>query len=69
MANSNKTSIVGFPIDYIEGRNYLESLNAKALYELACEEDTSVIYDSVDTFLKEMNDSLVDTENYYFFYV
>ena len=39
------------------------------LYELACEDEDAVIYDSVDTFFKELNYDLVDTENNLWFLV
>ena len=48
---------------------YLNGLSPKYLYELACEDEDAVIYDSVDTFFKELNYDLVDTENNLWFLV
>ena len=47
--------------------DYLNGLSPKYLYELACEDSDAVIYDIVDTFFKELNYDLVDTENYLWF--
>lgn len=63
----DKKMILGFPVDGANSREYLESLNAKYLYELACENEDAIIYDTVETFLKELNDGLVDTENNWWF--
>ena len=77
MANENvNKSVVGFSVDkynmdYLNGLspNYLYGLSPKHLYELACEDEDAVIYDSVDTFFKELNCDLVDTENKLWFLV
>lgn len=65
--NVNK-SVVGFSVDKYD-MDYLNGLSPKCLYELACEDEDAVIYDSVDTFFKELNYDLVDTENYLWFLV
>ena len=63
MANENvNKSVVGFSVDKYD-MDYLNGLSPKCLYELACEDEDAVIYDSVDTFFKELNYDLVDTEN------
>lgn len=67
MANENvNKSVVGFSVDKYD-MDYLNGLSPKCLYELACEDEDAVIYDSVDTFFKELNYDLVDTENYLWF--
>ena len=67
MANENvNKSVVGFSVDKYD-MDYLNVLSLKRLYELACEDKDAVIYDSVDTFFKELNCDLVDTENYLWF--
>lgn len=67
MANENvNKSVVGFSVDKYD-IDYLNVLSPKHLYELACEDEDAVIYDSVDTFFKELNCDLVDTENYLWF--
>ena len=64
MANENvNKSVVGFSVDKYD-MDYLNGLSSKYLYELACEDEDAVIYDRVDTFFKELNCDLVDTENY-----
>ena len=69
MANENvNKSVVGFSVDKYD-MDYLNGLSPKCLYELACEDEDAVIYDSVDTFFKELNFDLVDTENYLWFLV
>ena len=47
--------------------DYLNGLSPKYLYKLAWKDEDAVIYDSVDTFFKELNYDLVDTENYLWF--
>ena len=77
MANENVNKrVVGFSVNkhdmyYLNGLspNYLYGLSPKHLYELACEDEDAVIYDSVDTFFKELNYDLVDTENKLWFLV
>lgn len=69
MANENvNKSVVGFSVDKYD-MDYLNGLSPKCLYELACEDEDAVIYDSVDTFFKELNYDLVDTENNLWFLV
>ena len=69
MANENvNKSVVGFSVDKYD-MDYLNGLSPKHLYELACEDEDAVIYDSVDTFFKELNCDLVDTENKLWFLV
>lgn len=69
MANENvNKSVVGFSVDKYD-IDYLNVLSPKRLYELACEDEDAVIYDSVDTFFKELNCDLVDTENNLWFLV
>ncbi len=63
--NVNKR-VVGFSV-YKYNMDYLNGLSPKHLYELACEDEDAVIYDSVDTFFNELNCDLVDTENYLWF--
>ena len=63
--NVNK-SVVGFSVDKYN-MDYLNGLSSKYLYELACKDEDAVIYDNVDTFFKELNYDLVDTENYLWF--
>ena len=58
--------VVGFSV-YKYNMDYLYGLSPKHLYELACEDEDAVIYDSVDTFFNELNCDLVDTENYLWF--
>lgn len=65
VAELNKR-VVGFSI-YKYNMDYLNGLSPKHLYELACEDEDAVIYDSVDTFFNELNCDLVDTENYLWF--
>ena len=67
MANENVNKrVVGFSV-YKYNMDYLNGLSPKHLYELACEDEDAVIYDSVDTFFNELNCDLVDTENYLWF--
>lgn len=67
MANENVNKrVVGFNV-YKYNMDYLNGLSPKHLYELACEDEDAVIYDSVDTFFNELNCDLVDTENYLWF--
>ena len=67
MANENvNKSVVGFSIDKYD-MDYLNGLSPNYLYELACEDEDAVIYDSVDTFFKDLNYDLVDTENNFWF--
>lgn len=67
MANENvNKSVVGFSVDKYD-MDYLNELSPKYLYKLAWKDEDSVIYDSVDTFFKELNYDLVDTENYLWF--
>ena len=67
MANENVNKrVVGFSV-YKYNMDYLNGLSPKYLYELACEDEDAVIYDSVDTFFKELNWELVDTEYYLWF--
>lgn len=69
MANENvNKSVVGFSVDKYD-MDYLNGLSPKYLYELAWKDEDAVIYDSVDTFFKELNYDLVDTENYLWFLV
>lgn len=69
MANENvNKSVVGFSVDKYN-MDYLNRLSPKYLYELACEDEDAVIYDSVDSFFKELNYDLVDTENNLWFVV
>lgn len=69
MANENVNKrVVGFSV-YKYNMDYLNGLSPKHLYELACEDEDAVIYDSVDTFFKELNCDLVDTENKLWFLV
>lgn len=69
MANENvNKSVVGFSVDKYD-MDYLNGLSPKYLYELACEDEDAVIYDRVDTFFKELNCDLVDTENNLWFLV
>ena len=69
MANENvNKSVVGFSVDKYD-MDYLNGLSPKCLYELACEDEDAVIYNSVDTFFKELNYDLVDTENNLWFLV
>ena len=69
MTNENvNKSVVGFSVDKYD-MDYLNGLSPKCLYELACEDEDAVIYDSVDGFFKELNYDLVDTENYLWFLV
>ena len=69
MTNENvNKSVVGFSVDKYD-MDYLNGLSPKCLYELACEDEDAVIYDSVDTFFKELNCDLVDTENKLWFLV
>lgn len=69
MTNENvNKSVVGFSVDKYD-MDYLNGLSPKCLYELACEDEDAVIYDSVDTFFKELNYDLVDTENNLWFLV
>ncbi len=63
-----RTKVIGFPVDSFE-KSYLDSLNSSYLFELGCETEESIIYDSVDEFLSELNDDLVDTENNFWYYV
>lgn len=65
VAELNKR-VVGFSV-YKYNMDYLNGLSPKHLYELACEDEDAVIYDSVDTFFNELNCDLVDTENYLWF--
>ena len=65
VAELNKR-VVGFSVDKYD-MDYLNGLSPKHLYELACEDEDAVIYDSVDTFFNELNCDLVDTENYLWF--
>lgn len=65
VAELNKR-VVGFSV-YKYNMDYLNGLSPKYLYELACEDEDAVIYDSVDTFFNELNCDLVDTENYLWF--
>lgn len=65
VAELNKR-VVGFSVDKYD-MDYLNGLSPKHLYELACEDEDAVIYDSVDSFFKELNYDLVDTENYLWF--
>ena len=67
VAELNKR-VVGFSV-YKYNMDYLNGLSPKHLYELACEDEDAVIYDSVDTFFKELNYDLVDTENNLWFLV
>ena len=67
MATENvKKSVIGFSVDRYD-IDYLNVLAPKYLYELACEDEDAVIYDSVDTFFNELKCDLVDTENYLWF--
>ena len=67
MANEHVNKrVVGFSVDKYD-MDYLNGLSPKHLYELACEDEDAVIYDSVDTFFNELNCDLVDTENYLWF--
>ena len=69
MANENVNKrVVGFSV-YKYNMDYLNGLSPKHLYELACEDEDAVIYDSVDTFFKELNYDWVDTENNLWFLV
>ena len=69
MTNENvNKSVVVFSVDKYD-MDYLNGLSPKYLYELACEDEDTVIYDSVDTFFKELNCDLVDTENNLWFLV
>ena len=69
MANENVNKrVVGFSVNKHD-MYYLNGLSPKHLYELACEDEDAVIYDSVDTFFKELNYDLVDTENNLWFLV
>lgn len=69
MTNENvNKSVVGFSVDKYN-MDYLNRLSPKHLYELACEDEDAVIYDSVDSFFKELNYDLVDTENNLWFVV
>ena len=69
MANENvNKSVVGFSVDKYD-MDYFNGLSPIHLYELACEDEDAVIYDSVDTFFKELNYDLVDTENNLWFLV
>ena len=69
MANENVNKrVVGFSV-YKYNMDYLNGLSPKHLYESACEDEDAVIYDSVDTFFKELNYDLVDTENNLWFLV
>ena len=55
MANENiNKSVVGFSVDKYD-MDHLSGLSPDRLYELACEDSDVIIYDSVDTFLKELN--------------
>lgn len=65
--NVNK-SVVGFSVDKYD-MDYLNGLSPEYLYELAWKDEDAVIYDSVDTFFKELNYDLVDTENNLWFLV
>ena len=65
--NVNK-SVVGFSVDKYD-MDYLNGLSPNHLYELASEDSDVIIYDSVDTFFKELNYDLVDTENNLWFLV
>ena len=65
--NVNK-SVVGFSVDKYD-MDYLNVLSPKYLYDLACDDEDAVIYDSADTFFKELNYDMVDTENYFWFLV
>ena len=67
MANENvNKSVVGFSVDKYD-MDYLNGLSPKYLYKLAWKDEDAVIYDRVDTFFKELNCDLVDTENYLWF--
>ena len=69
MANENVNKrVVGFSVDNYD-MDYLNGLSPKYLYELACEDEDAVIYDSADTFFKELNYDWVDTENKLWFLV
>lgn len=59
--------ILGFPIRVPYAKRYLDTLNAKALFALACEDEEVIIYDCLDDFLAELNNDLVDTENHWWY--
>lgn len=65
--NVNK-NVVGFSVDKYS-LDYLNGLSPKYLYEMACEDEEAVIYDSVDIFFNELNSNLIDTENNLWFLV
>lgn len=65
--NVNKR-VVGFSVDKYE-MDHLSGLSPDRLYELACEDSDAIIYDSADTFFKELNYDWVDTENKFWFLV
>ena len=69
MANENvNKSVVGFSVDKYD-MDHLSGLSPDRLYELACEDSDAIIYDSADTFFKELNYDWVDTENKFWFLV
>ena len=69
MTNENvNMSVVGFSVDKYD-MDHLNGLSPNHLYELACEDSDVIIYDSADTFFKELNYDWVDTENKLWFLV
>lgn len=72
-------TIVGFNIDNyrrfsINHGDYknivpLEEMTPEQKYELAVSDEDSLIWDSIDSFLTDLNDGCVDTENMCFYKV
>lgn len=73
------TSIIGFSVEtYLRfgpdmgfnGKNIvpLEDMTPRQRYETACDDfEDCVVYDDVKTFLSELNDELICSENYFFY--
>ena len=62
----NKTMVVGFEVEKYN-LDTLQSTSDHRLYEMALDDADCVIYDNSTEFFCDLNSSLIDTENMYWF--
>ena len=66
---STATRVLGFPLKEEYTRARLDKLNAKYLFELACEDEDVVIYDNLFEFFQALNADMIDTEEHWWYMV
>lgn len=66
----DKRIVVGFSIEIEEkSREYYDKLSDRQKHEEALEDETAVIVDNVESWFNDLNDDLIDTENYWWYII